>query len=85
MWLSVGNHKDPRAIGETLRRFLTAKYERDRNSSVARSQNAAFERMKGLTASADLFDVNKLPAKDRERYGSGSFAQHTLIDRKSVV
>ena len=47
---------------ETLRKFLTAKYERDRKSTVARSQNAAFERMKGMAASADLFDVNKLPA-----------------------
>ncbi len=69
---------------ETLRKFLTAKYERDRKSSVARSQNAAFERMKGLTTSADLFDVNKLPAKDRERYGPGSFAQHALMSRHLV-
>lgn len=60
---------------ETLRKFLTGKYERDRGSSVARSQNAAFERMKGMAASADLFNVEKLPAKDRERYGPGSFAQ----------
>lgn len=69
---------------ETLRRFLTAKYERDRKSTVARSQNAAFERMKGMAASADLFDVNKLPAKDRERYGPGSFAQHSLMARHLV-
>ena len=69
---------------ETLRRFLTSKYERDRKSPLARSQNAAFERMKGLSASADLFDVNKLPAKDRERYGPGSFAQHALMSRQLV-
>lgn len=69
---------------ETLRRFLTSKYERDRKSTVARSQNAAFERMKGLSASADLFDINKLPAKDRERYGPGSFAQHALMSRHLV-
>lgn len=69
---------------ETLRRFLTAKYERDRRSGVARSQNAAFERLRGLTASADLFDLNKLPQKDRERYGPGSFAQHSLLARHLV-
>lgn len=69
---------------ETLRRFLTQKYERDRNSTIARSQNAAFERMKGMTASADLFDVSKLPEKDRERYGPGSFAQHSLMARHLV-
>lgn len=69
---------------ETLRRFLTAKFERDRGSRVARAQNAAFERMKGMAASADLFDVQRLPGKDRERYGPGSFAQHTLLARHLV-
>ncbi|HTI68809.1 MAG TPA: DUF1501 domain-containing protein, partial [Candidatus Limnocylindria bacterium] len=73
-----------REARETLRKFLTAKYERDRRSAVARSQNAAFERMKGMAASADLFDVKKLPAKDRERYGPGSFAQHSLMARHLV-
>lgn len=73
-----------REAREGLRRFLTAKYERDRRSAVARSQNAAFERMKGMAASADLFDVNKLPARDRERYGPGSFAQHALMARHLV-
>ncbi len=73
-----------RETRETLRRFLTAKYEHDRGSAVARSENAAFERLKGLSASADLFDVNKLPQKDRERYGPGSFAQHTLMARNLV-
>jgi hypothetical protein len=71
--------QNDRESRETLRRFLTAKYERDRRSGVARSQNAAFDRLKGMTASADLFDLNKLPVKDRERYGPGSFAQHSLM------
>jgi hypothetical protein len=73
-----------REARELLRKFLTSKYERDRGSAVARSQNAAFERMRGLAASADLFDVNKLPQKDRERYGPGSFAQHSLMARHLV-
>ena len=76
--------QNDREARETLRKFLTAKYERDRKSGIARSQNAAFERMRGMTASADLFDVNKLPAKDRERYGLGSFAQHSLMARHLV-
>ena len=69
---------------ESLRKFLTAKFERDRKSAIADSQNAAFERMRGLAASADLYDVNRLPAKDRERYGPGSFAQHALMARHLV-
>src|SRR5262249_36608029 len=73
-----------RAARETLRNVLTSQVERDRQRHVAHSQNAAFERMKGMDASADLFDVNKLPAKDRERYGPGSFAQHALMARDLV-
>ena len=69
---------------ETLRKFFTSKYERERGSAVARSQNAAFERMKRMAASAELYDVNKLPAQDRERYGPGSFAQHALMARHLV-
>ncbi len=79
-----GIPENDRESRETLRRFLTAKYQRDRKSGVARSENAAFERLKGLTASADLFDLNKLPQKDRERYGPGSFAQHSLMARNLV-
>src|SRR5205085_3549061 len=41
--------------------------------------DAAWQQMKGMAASADLCDVNKLPAKDRERYGPGSCAQHALM------
>ena len=33
---------------------------------------------------ADLFDLEKLPAKDRERYGQGTFGQHTLLARNLV-
>jgi hypothetical protein len=73
-----------REAREVLRKFLTAKFDRDRNSGVARSQNAAFDRMRGMTASADLYDVDKLPAQDRERYGAGSFAQHALMARQLV-
>ncbi len=70
-----------REAREALRKFLNEKYERDRGSAVAKSQNAAFERMKGLTASAHLYDLNRLPEKDRARYGPGSFAQHALLAR----
>jgi uncharacterized protein (DUF1501 family) len=79
-----GISPDDKESRELLRKFLTSKFERDRRSGIARGQNAAFERMKGMTASADLFDVNKLPAKDRERYGAGSFAQHSLMARHLV-
>ena len=35
-------------------------------------------------ASADLFDLAKLPEKDRARYGPGTFGLHTLMARNLV-
>jgi hypothetical protein len=69
---------------EALRRFLNTKYENDRKSSAAASQNAVYERVKGLMSCAHLFDLERLPARDRERYGPGAFAQHTLLARNLV-
>lgn len=66
---------------EALRKFFAKKYENDRKSSAARSQNAAFERVRGLMACADLFDMEKLPVGDRLRYGPGAFGLNTLQAR----
>lgn len=78
--LSTDDHEARNA----LRRFLTRKYENDRRSAAASSQNAVFERVKGLMSCAHLFDLERLPAKDRERYGRGAFAQHALQARHLV-
>ena len=72
------------ATRTALRKFLTKKYETERGSTAAQSQNAAFERLRGLTASADLFDIDKMPAADRERYGPGTFGLHALMARNLV-
>jgi hypothetical protein len=69
---------------EALRRFLTRKFENERQSAAAASQNAAYARVKGLMSCADLFDLERLPARDRERYGPGAFAQHCLLARNLV-
>lgn len=69
---------------EGLRKFFAKKYENDRKSAAARSQNAAFERVKGLMACADLFDINKLPEKDRVRYGPSSFGLNVLQSRHLI-
>ncbi|MGV3721011.1 MAG: DUF1501 domain-containing protein, partial [Actinomycetota bacterium] len=69
---------------EALRRFLSRKYENDRKSAAPQSFNAAYERVKGLMSCAHLFDLERLPARDRERYGPGTFAQHTLLARHLV-
>ncbi len=69
---------------ESLRRFLSRKYENDRRSQAAGSYNAAFQRVRGLMSCAPLFDLEKLPAADRERYGGGAFAQHALQARHLI-
>jgi hypothetical protein len=69
---------------EALRRFFTKKYENDHASTAASSQNAAFERVKGLMSCAQLFDVNRLPEADRQKYGPGSFGIHSLLARHLV-
>lgn len=69
---------------EALRKFLARKYDNERRSASARAQDAAFSRVKGLMSCAHLFDLEKVPAKDRERYGPGMFAQQTLLARHLV-
>ena len=66
---------------DALRRYFAKKYQNERKSTSAAAQNSAFEKVKGLMASADLFDLAKLPEKDRARYGPGSFGLHTLMAR----
>jgi len=69
---------------EAFRRFLTRKYENERQSAAASSQNAAFERVKGLMSCAPLFDLERLPAKDKAKYGPGAFGMHALLARHLV-
>jgi hypothetical protein len=69
---------------EALRRFFTKKYENERASAAAGSQNAAFDRVKGLMSSASLFDMQKLPEADRQKYGPGTFGMHSLLARNLV-
>ncbi len=69
---------------EALRAFLTRRYAGERDSRAARAHNAVFERARGLMQSAHLFDLERLPPRDRERYGPGAFAQHALLARSLV-
>ncbi len=78
--LSQADHEDR----EALRQFFSRKFENDRRSEAAGGYNAAFARVKGLMSCAPLFDLDKLPAADRERYGKGAFAQHALQARHLI-
>jgi hypothetical protein len=73
---------DDQEARSALRTFFARKYENEHHSHAAAAQNAAFEKVKGLMSSADLFDLAKLPEKDRARYGPGLFGQHALMARQ---
>jgi hypothetical protein len=75
--LSDGDHEER----ESLRQFFSKKFENDRRSEAAASYNATFSRVRGLMSCAPLFDLERLPERDRERYGPGTFAQHALLAR----
>ena len=78
--LTDADHSDR----EALRKFFSRKFENEQQSAAAASYNAAFERVRGLMSCAPLFDLNSLPAEDRERYGPGAFAQHALQARHLI-
>jgi hypothetical protein len=69
---------------EALRRFFTKKYQNEHKSAAAGSQNAAFERVKGLMSCASLFDLARLPESDKQKYGPGTFGLHSLLARHLV-
>lgn len=78
--ISDSDHSDR----EALRSFLSKKYENEKRSAAAASYNAAFARVKGLMSAAPLFDMDKLPQKDKERYGPGAFGMHCLQARHLI-
>jgi hypothetical protein len=78
---AVDSLSSERSERDALRRYFARKYENAHRSANAAAQNAAFEKVKGLMASADLFDLAKLPETDRLRYGPGLFGLHTLMAR----
>ena len=69
---------------ESLRNFLSRKFENDQRSEAAAGYNAAFARVQGLMSCAPLFDLETLPEDDRRRYGGGAFSQHALQARHLI-
>ncbi|MDG2124012.1 MAG: DUF1501 domain-containing protein [Verrucomicrobiales bacterium] len=69
---------------EALRRFFSRKFANETKSAAAQGYNAVYERVKGLMSCSHLFDLERLPAADRERYGAGAYAQHALLARSLV-
>jgi hypothetical protein len=69
---------------EDLRKLLSERFLRNRQSNTASSHNSAYERVRGLMASEKLFDINQEPQEMRDRYGPTLFGQQCLVARRLV-
>ena len=78
--ISDADHHDRAA----LRRLLADRFSRDLPSPAVGSHNAAYERVRGIMASAPLFDVQREPAAMRQHYGPTQFGEQCLIARRLV-
>jgi hypothetical protein len=78
--LSEIDHHDRAALRDVLAKRFTA----SRRNQTVDSHTSAYQRVHGLMASADLFDIEREPESVRERYGSSQFAQQCLIARRLV-
>ncbi len=69
---------------EHLRQYLSERFNRARDSADVQGYNSAYARVKGLMRSDALFDLEREPARVRERYGKTDFGQHALIGRRLI-
>jgi len=68
---------------EDLRNLLSNRFAQQRaGSELVNGYNSAYQKVRGLMQSDHLFDLEKEPAKVRDRYGNTPFAQQALIARR---
>jgi hypothetical protein len=69
---------------EHLRRYLSERFNRQRQADEVQGYNSAYSRVRGLMKSDALFDLEKEPPAVRDRYGRTDFGQHALIARRLI-
>jgi Protein of unknown function (DUF1501) len=67
---------------ETLRSLVGQRFARERRFPATRGYDQTFQRLRGLMSCDELFDLDRSPAKDLERYGPGNLARHCLLARR---
>lgn len=73
------------AAREELRKRLSVRFaERRAGRELADGYNEAYQRVRGLMASDQLFDLEREPATIRDRYGASPFGQQCLLARRLV-
>ena len=69
---------------EDLRRYLSERFDRGRETSEVEGYNATYARVRGLMKCDALFDLEQESATMRDRYGRTDFGQHALIGRRLI-
>lgn len=70
---------------EELRKQLSDRFAGQRaGADLVNGYNVAYERVRGLMMSDELFNLEKEPAAARERYGPTPFGQHCLLARRLI-
>ena len=67
-----------------LRKLLSKRFARGRELASIDSHETAYERVRGLMTSDQLFDISKEPPEIRERYGPTRFGEQALIARRLI-
>ncbi|MFP6769025.1 MAG: DUF1501 domain-containing protein [Planctomycetaceae bacterium] len=67
-----------------LRDLLAKRFSQGRRSRVLGTHTSAYQRVRGIMASEQLFNIEDEPAKVRARYGPTQFAQQCLVARRLV-
>ena len=67
-----------------LRDLLSKQFARGRATPTLGSHNEAYQRVRGLMASEQLFDISQEPQKVRDRYGPTQFGEQVLAARRLV-
>ncbi len=67
-----------------LRAFLSNRFRNGRADLAVDSHNSAYQRVRGIMSSADLFDIEREPAEMRSKYGPTQFGEQCLVARRLV-
>ncbi|OWK38588.1 hypothetical protein FRUB_07708 [Fimbriiglobus ruber] len=70
------------AARNELRKLADKRYAAGRRTELTEANSFAFDTADQLQRQLDLFDSAKLPAKDRDRYGTHDLGRHMLLARR---
>jgi hypothetical protein len=70
------------AARDRLRREADARFLRGRDPGPVDAYGTSFRQAAALMQRRDIFDLDREPARDRERYGSHPFGKHCLLARR---